>query len=178
MYLSERMPMTDRYLIYLLPVFFLGIALSLKPLAGLVRGKDITVILVILFFLFQAPFLAYYYAPYYTQYSKEDWRGMALTIQENNTPGDYIIVVPYYTRLPLDIYYNNGSQGTFEFGVRNESEIIPILSGVHNTTAYFVVTGHIAAADPDGSTMRWLQNNTQRIGTTKTIELYRLTPAE
>lgn len=173
-YLSERMPMTVRYLIFLFPVFFLGISLSLKPVAGLFRSKNSAIILMVLFFLFQAPFLAAYYVPYYTQNFKEDWRGMAMTIQENTTPGDYIIVVPYYTRLPLDIYYNNSTQGTFECGVRNESEIMPILSGLHNTTAYFVVTGHIAAADPDGSTMRWLQNNTQRIGTTKSIELYRL----
>ena len=34
-YLAETMPMDARYLIYLLPFFFLGISLSLKPLAEL-----------------------------------------------------------------------------------------------------------------------------------------------
>ena len=173
-YLSERMPMTARYLFYLLPVFFLGISLSFKPLAGLYKGKDITIILIVIFFLFQAPFLAYYYIPYSTQYSKEDWRGIAHNIEENSASGDYIFVVPYYTRLPLDIYYSNKSDGTFEFGVRNESEIMPILLSVKSNQAFFVITGHIKAADPDGSTIQWLQNNTHRIGMTKGIELRKL----
>ena len=174
LYLSERMPMTARYLIYLFPFFFLGISLSFKPLAGLYKRKDVTIILIVIFFLFQAPFLAYYYIPYSTQYSKEDWRGIAHSIEENSTNGDYIFVVPYYTRLPLDIYYSNKSDGTYEFGVRNESEIKQILRGIKNNQAFFVVTGHLKAADPDGSTIQWLQNNTQRIGMTKGIELYKL----
>jgi hypothetical protein len=174
LYLSERMPMTARYLIYLLPFFFLGISLSFKPLAGLYKRKNITILLIAIFFLLQAPFLALYYIPHSTQYSKEDWRGIAQSIEGNSADGDYIFVVPYYTRLPLDIYYNNKSDGTYEFGVRNESEIKPILLRLKNNQAFFVVTGHLKAADPDGSTIQWLKNNTQRIDMTKEIELYKL----
>ena len=56
--------------------------------------------------------------------------------------------VPYYTQLPLDIYYSNRSYGTYEFGVRNESEIQPILLGLKNNQAYFVVTWHIKQLIP------------------------------
>lgn len=178
LYLAERMPMTARYLICLLPVFFLGISLSLPPLAGLSGRKDTTILLIVLFFLVQAPFLASYYVPYYTGYSKEDWRGMAHLIEGTSANGDHIIVVPYYTRLPLDIYYNNTSDGTYETGVRNESGILTVIQRLENNQAYFVVSGHIAAADPDGSTAQWLKNNTERIGMTRNIELYRLNVAE
>jgi len=173
-YLADKMPMDERYLFYLLPFFFLGISLSLKPLAGLFRWKNAISIFIVIFFLIQAPFLAIYYTTYFTQYSKEDWRGIAHSIEENSTEGDYIILVPYYTRGPFDIYYNNKSDGTYEFGVQNESEILPLLPRLKNNQAYFVVTRHINAVDPDGSTIQWLDNNTQHIGTTRDIELYRL----
>jgi 4-amino-4-deoxy-L-arabinose transferase-like glycosyltransferase len=177
-YLAERMPMDERYLFYLLPFFFLGISLSFKPLAGLFKGKilgkNLIIILIVIFFLIQAPFLALYYNAYFTQYSKEDWRGIAQSIEENSAEGDFIFVIPYYTQLPLDIYYSNKSDGTYEFGVRNESEILPLLPRLKNNQAYFVVTEHINAVDPDGSTIQWLHNNTQRVGVTRDIELYSL----
>jgi uncharacterized membrane protein len=173
-YLAEKMPMAVRYLIYLFPFFFIGISLSFKPLVGLYKRKNVTLLFLVIFFLIQVPFLSLYYTTYYTKYSKEDWRGFANIIEENSTEGDYIIVVPYFARVPLDIYYSNKSDGTYEFGVRNESEINPILRNKKNNQVYFVVTGYIKVADPDGSTIEWLHNNTQRIGSTRDIELYTL----
>jgi len=173
-YLAERMPMDVRYLIYLLPFFFIGISLSLKPLAGLYKSKNVTLIFIVIFFLIQVPFLALEYNTYFTKYSKEDWRGIANIIEKNSAEGDYIIVIPYYTRLPLDIYYSNWSDGTYEFGVRNESEIKPILLSLKNKQVYFVVTRYIKTTDPDGSIFQWLFNNTRRIGIRKDIELYTL----
>jgi uncharacterized membrane protein len=177
-FLAERMPMDERYLFYLIPSFFLGISLSFKPLAGLFKGKilgkNVIIILIVIFFLIQIPFLSLYYNSYFTKYSKEDWRGIAHSIEEHSAEGDYIILVPYYTKGSLDIYYNNRSDGTYEFGVRNESEILPLLLRLNNNQAYFVVTRHINVVDPDGSTIQWLDNNTQRIGITRDIELFSL----
>jgi len=173
-YLAEKMPISECYLIYILPFFFIGISISLKALAGFFKRKNIIIILIVLFFLIQAPFLAVYYNSYFTKYYKDDYRGIADIIEVNSAEGDYIIVIPYYARVPLDIYYNNKSDGTYEFGVRNESEIPPILLRLKNKQAYFVVTKHIDSADPDGSTIRWLDNNTQRIGITREIQLFSL----
>ena len=170
--------MDERYLFYLIPFFFLGISLSFNPLAGLfkgkIRGRNVIIILIVIFFLIQMPFLALYYNGYFTKYSKEDWRGIAHSIEEHSAEGDYIIVIPSYTQSPLDIYYNNKSDGTYEFGVQNESEILPLLLRLNNNQAYFIVTRHINAVDPDGSTIQWVNNNTQRIGTTRDIELFSL----
>jgi hypothetical protein len=130
----------------------------------------------VLFFLLQAPFLALTFNNYYTKYSKEDWRGFAEVIEKNSSDGDYVIVVPYVARLPLDIYYDNKTDGTLEFGVRNESEIQPILSGIKNNHVYLVVTNYIKVADPDGSTTSWLHNNTQRIASNSDFELVILNP--
>jgi mannosyltransferase len=173
-YLAETVPMDIRYLFYLLPFFFLGISLSFVYLAELCKFRNAFIILVVIFFLIQAPFLAVYYNTYFTTYSKEDWRGIAHAIEQTSTRGDIIFVIPYYTKLPLDIYYNNGSYGTYEFGVRNESEILPLLAGLKTNQAHFVVTSHINAVDPDGSTLQWLHNNTHRTGTARSIELYSL----
>ncbi len=173
-YLAEKMPMDVRYLIYLLPFFFLGISLSLKPLTGLYKCKNSTLIFIVIFFLIQAPFLALYYNTYFTRYSKEDWRGIATIIEEKSGEGDVIIVISNNIRLPLDIYYNNNSDGTYEFGVKNESEIQSILLRSKNKQAHFVVTEYVTLADPDGSITQWLQNNAQRTGLTKGVELYSL----
>jgi uncharacterized membrane protein len=173
-YLAEKMPMDVRYLMYLLPFFFTGISLSLKPLADVFRNKKAISIVIVIFFLIQMPFLALSFNTYYTRYSKEDWRGIAADIEKNSSAGDAVIVVPFYTRLPLDYYYSNTSGGTFEFGVRNESEIQPILPDFNNKQVYFVVTGHIKASDPDGSTLQWLDNNTRLISEKTDIGLYTL----
>jgi len=177
-YLSEKMPIDVRYLFFLLPFFFLGISVSFKALAGFFRRKNSIFILIVLFFLLQAPFLALTFNNYYTKYSKEDWRGFAEVIEKNSSDGDYVIVVPYVARLPLDIYYDNKTDGTLEFGVRNESEIQPILSGIKNNHVYLVVTNYIKVADPDGSTTSWLHNNTQRIESTSDFELVILNPMQ
>jgi 4-amino-4-deoxy-L-arabinose transferase-like glycosyltransferase len=173
-FLADRMPMDERYLFYLFPFFFLGISLSFKPIAKFFQDKNVIIILIVIFFLLQTPFLTSFYNTYFTKYSKEDWRGIAQSIEENSAEGDYIIVIPYYTQLPLDIYYSNKSDGTYEFGVQDESEIKPLLLKLKNNQAYFVVTQHIKKADPDGSTIQWVNNNTQRIGMSEEIELYRL----
>lgn len=170
-FLAEKVAMDERYLFYLLPVFFIGISIGLKSLAGLFGGKKITAIIVVIFFIIQIPFLALYYTTYFTQYSREDWRGMAKNIEEKSEEGDFIIIVPYYTRLPLDFYYSNKSDKTYEFGVRNVSEITSVLMNLKNHQAYFVVTDHIESADPTGNTTQWLKNNTKLIGFTKSIEL-------
>lgn len=171
-YLSERIPLDPRYLLYLLPVFFLGISLSIKPLARLVKSKDITLVVIILFFLIQAPFLAMEYNSYFTTYSNGDWRGMAHSIEENSIEGDYIIVIPGYGRLPLDIYYSSESDGTYEYSAQNVSQIEQILLRLKNNQAYFVVPGNIK--NLGGSTIQWFHNNTQLIGKYHGIELYSL----
>jgi uncharacterized membrane protein len=173
-YLSEKMTMQVYYLFYLIPFFFLGIALSLKPLAGLFKGKDVTIIVILIFFLIQVPFLAIYYNTHFTTYEKEDWRGIAHTLEDTNKKGDYIIVFPFYHRLSLDIYYSNKSQGTYEFGIGNASEITKILPDGKNNQVYFVVKKSVRITDPDGSTIRWLQNNTKNIGSSDEIEIYKL----
>ena len=177
-YLSEKMPMQPYYLFYLLPFFFLGISLSLKPFAALFKGKfkgkDVAIIVILIFFLIQVPFLAIYYNTYFTKYSKDDWRGIAHTIEENNTKGDVIIVFPYYYRLSLDLYYSNTSQETYEFGIGNASDITKILPVGKNNQVYFVVKKSIRVTDPDGSTMVWLQNNTKSMGSSYGLDIYRL----
>jgi len=172
-FLSETMPVTDRYLIYLIPFFFLGISLSLKSIARLFEGKDVTKIVILIFFLIQVPFLALSYNTHFTKYSKADWRGIAESIEENSSKGDYIVVFPYYHRLPLDLYYSNTSHGTYEFGIRNESEIQQILPGVKNNQVFFVVVDGVTIADPDGSTIQWIQDNTTRVGMFNGIRLFK-----
>jgi uncharacterized membrane protein len=173
-YLAEKMPMNARHLIYLLPFFFLGIAISLESLARMVRHKNFFVILLVIFFLIQAPFLLVTYNVYYSKYSKEDWRGIATIIKDTTVKGDYIIVIPNSTRVALDNYYSNTTDGTYEFGARNVSEIKQITSRSNNNHIFLVMTGYVTYADPTGNTLPWVKNNTRWIGSMQEIDLYAL----
>lgn len=174
LYLAEVTPMDVRYLILLLPFFFLGISCSIKPLANLLKYKNATSIFLIIFFAIQTPFLALTYHTYYTEYSKEDWRGIANSLRETSSGGDYIFIVPGYTSLPLNFYYDNTTDATFEFGTQNESEISSRIENLKNNKAFFVVTDHIKAADPGGRTLKWIKNNSHIIEKKNGINLYLL----
>lgn len=77
-FLSFSMPMIPRYLIFILPLFFVTIGYSYLPVWTLVKDRRIVYCLLILMVLISIPGLS----GYYTQYSKEDWRGNG-----RSTPG-------------------------------------------------------------------------------------------
>jgi 4-amino-4-deoxy-L-arabinose transferase-like glycosyltransferase len=169
--LSFKMPMLPRYLIFLSIVLFLGIAVSYRLVYSLWNTRAVVYGFIIVFFVISAPVLT----GYYSGYSKEDWRGFSATLQQKTMPGDIVISVPGYIAQPLDYYYSSAKAQTKESGATTAADLENISYENGNRTIYYVVTGDISAADPNGDAIAWLKNNTQLVGTDATQSIYLFT---
>jgi len=78
--------------------------------------------------------------------------------------GDLIVVVPGYVSQPLDYYYSNTSDQTIEYSANNAADLKAINAQKNNNTIFFVVTGDISAANPEGDATAWLKENTKTLG--------------
>ena len=161
--ISSKMTMNPRYLIYILPVFFVLVALSYPIIFRLVPNRNLLYVTLILIFALNAPLLA----EYYTSYTKEDWRGFAGIVQAKTQDGDLVVPVPDYVSVPLNYYYSNVTDKTIEYGATNRTVLENIYLSKGNSTIFYVVTGDISAADPQGDALAWLTENA-RVDTERT----------
>jgi mannosyltransferase len=170
--LSYSIPMVPRYLITLAPVYFVGIALAYLPVYRLINNRGVVygLIAAIVLLSVTTPF----FMSYYTQYSKEDWRGFSGGLQQVTAPGDFIVVVPGYVLQPLNYYYSNATDRTFEYGAYTAADLDAIAARKTNaTTVYYVVTADISSADPSGSAITWLQGHATQAGQNSGIYLFK-----
>lgn len=165
--LSYKIPMEPRYLIFLAPVFFIGIALSYKPAWKLFRDKGVVYGLMIFIVIVGLPVLA----SMYTGYTKDDWRGFAGQVQQVAKPGDFIVLLPGYNDQPFNYYYSNSSAQTIEYGASTAADLNAIAARKTNNTIYYVITGDIMAANPGGDAIAWLNNNTRLYASETSIAL-------
>ena len=165
-FLAEKMPISPRHLMFILPFFFTAIGAAFTLIPKEIDYKKVGVILLVLICLVNLP----YFTVYYTSFSKEDWRGMSQELSELTSDGDYVVTVPSYVNLPLDYYYDNSIDRTIEKGATTAEELEQINKERGEHTAYFVVTGHIYAANPNGDALMWLNSNS--VLTTQTHEIY------
>jgi mannosyltransferase len=166
-FLSYRIPMQPRYLIFLVIVYFIAIALVYRLLFTQLKTCGIVYGFLALMVVINAPLLA----GYYSGYTKEDWRGLAGQVQQLTKPGDRIVLVPGYLYQPFDYYYSNTSSGTMELYANDEKSLEDIYAGGRNTKTYYIVTGDITSADPSGGAVAWLSNNTKYLGNRNGISL-------
>jgi uncharacterized membrane protein len=157
-FLSYRMPIVPRYLIYLLASFLPGVALALRPCCPLVRSRNLVYAALILALVINLPVLI----PYYATPQKDDWRGLGRELAALAGPGDLVIAVPGYVRQPLDYYYRNGTAGTFEFGIYHAEEAEGLIAASPGRPAWFVVTTDIYSIDPQGAFRAWLGQHTRQ----------------
>jgi hypothetical protein len=167
--LSSRMPMIPRYLIYLLPVYFVGIASSYLGLYALVKDRRAVYIAIAAAFLISTPFLA----TYYTTPQKNDWRGFSAELAGMTGEGDIIVVLPPYMAQPLDYYYSNATDGTIELGANTGEDLEAIQDRYPDRRAFYVVTWDILAVDPTGDALGWLDKNAEFAGQRMGIYLFR-----
>jgi len=169
--LSFKMPMLPRYLIFLSLVLFIGSAMSYRAFYSLWNSKAIVYMMMAVMVLISVPVLA----NYYSAYSKEDWRGFSGILTEKGAPGDMVIIVPGYIAQPLNYYYSSQKAGTKEYQATTGTDLEKIYSGKGNSTMFFVVTGDINAANPNGDALVWIENNTHFAGEDSTGGIYLFT---
>jgi mannosyltransferase len=158
-FLSYRMPMEPRYLIYLLVPLLPGVSLSLRPVCSIARSRNLVYGALILALVINLPVLH----TYYTTPQKDDWRGLSTQLASFGAPGDLVIAVPGYIHQPLDYYYHNQSEGTLEFGIYQVGEAQGLIASHPNSTAWFIVTTDIFSTDTQGVLITWLNQHTQNV---------------
>ena len=154
--LSYKMPMMPRHLIFLLIIFILGIAISYKFFYTIFRHKSVVYILMAILIIINIPILV----NYYSGFSKEDWRGFSEKMQNTTRTGDIVVLVPSYMSIPLNYYYSNITDNTFEYGASTVQDLNNISAKRENRTIFFVVTNDIIAVNPKGDEIMWLKENT------------------
>ena len=167
-FLSSKITMNPRYIIYLLPVFYALIAMSYPLLFRLIPNRKTLYAVLILIVAINVPLLA----GYYTTFTKEDWRGFAGAVQSTTRDGDLVVLVPGYMAQPFNFYYSNITDKTLQSGAYTGKELDAISSRKGNSSAYFVVTGDISAANPDGDAVAWLKDHTTLLGQDTGIYLF------
>ena len=160
---SSRMTMNPRYLIYLMPIFFVLVAASYPAILRFIPNKKLLYVFIILIFAINAPLLF----GYYTLLTKEDWRGFSDIVQNVTKDGDLIVVVPGYISQPFSYYYNNATDRTIQMGAYSRKELDNIYRMKGNNSIFYIVTGDITASNPDGDVLAWL-NDKSRLETQHT----------
>ena len=65
-----------------------------------------------------------------------------------------------FIQMPMEYYYSNSTDGTIIVGASSLQEIQGIPEKYPDTTIFYIVTPDIAAADPSGASLQWLESNT------------------
>jgi len=158
--LSSKMTMNPRYLIYLLPIIFVTIASSYNLISILIKDKRLLYVFIMGIFIINIIPLQ----SYYTQLRGEDWRGYSDKLYGVTADGDTVVVMPGYMSQPLNYYYSNATDGTIELGASTALELDTAITQKSSGNTYFVVTGDINAANPEGDALQWLNQRTKQIG--------------
>ncbi len=172
--ISAKITMNPRYLIYLLPAFYLGIASSYMPIKELIKNDKMICVFMAVIVLVSLPFMM----TYYTGYSKNDWRGFSGQLESITEEGDIIVVLPGYMKQPLDYYYSNVSDGTIELTADSGAALEKIHTLYPGKNIFFVVTGDIYAANPAGDAVEWLNANTKPLGRNMGINVFGIIPED
>ncbi|OPY20902.1 MAG: hypothetical protein A4E24_00894 [Methanomethylovorans sp. PtaU1.Bin093] len=185
-YLSDIMPFHPRYLLFILPAYLIIISRGLTATSSFIfsvntvpksnrnlsekKQQVLAIVFVSLFFLSALiPIVNYYSSP-----QKEDWRNVASYITTITRQGDIIVPLPGYISNPLRFYYDNSTDGTYlKVSGYGQQELDNIVHENKNTT-FFVLTGDINAANPNGTALNWLGENTDVVNII--TDVYILTP--
>jgi hypothetical protein len=160
-FLSYRIPMQPRYLIIIAPVYFVGIALSYKPVYALISSRKI--VFAVMALLVVLSVTTPFFMGYYSSFSKEDWRGFSGQVSQITQPGDLVVVSPGYIFQPFDYYYSNATDGTIEIRAETGPMLEAIRQQKGNASLYLVVTGDISAANPEGDAIAWINEHAELI---------------
>ena len=101
---------------------------------------------------------------YYTTVQKNDWRSLSPNLENMTQEGDVVVPLPGYMYQPLVFYYSNSTDGTMIYtGQGFDAQSLTLTSTTYSRS-WFIVTGDINAANPEGTALAWLQNNASYVG--------------
>ena len=166
--LSYKMPMIPRYLIFMLPIFYIGVAAGFRPFYSFINTRWLIFLFIAAIILIATPFMI----TYYSGHSKEDWRGFSRNFESITKDGDLVVLTPGYISLPFDYYYSNTTDNTIEFSAYTKTDLEKISSSKGNASVFIILTSDILAADPGGGSLQYLKENAKFAGQNSGINLF------
>jgi len=150
--LASYMPMVERYVLFLTPIYYVGIAgtyslFKKEPKEG-PKTKIIFPILIVWIFLLSSPGLI----GYYTTGEQYDWRGAAGYLSDHETEFDTLYLMPGYNSVPLEYYYM-----PVEIEIGKVSTIQDLNISSLDSRDFIVYTSDVQATDKE--LMKWLNEN-------------------
>jgi uncharacterized membrane protein len=164
-YLSYRLPFLPRYIIYLLPFFYLGIACSIqwsKKYKGWLTIAMVALIVILAVFPL---------CQYWSGESKDNWKAVASTLTNYTNEGDWVLSIPYYNAYPMRGYWDNQTDGTIDFSEPWSYQYIQ--EHPHEKT-YIVVSREDSMADLGdnaGPVWDWVTNNSKLLYSSGRIQI-------
>ena len=165
MVMSASIPFNVRYHIYLLPLFLVIASIGIERITRIWKNRNAVFAAVFLIFVAALIILP----PYYSSYTKEDWRGFSSGLTQTTGIGDVVVVVPGYMQMPFTYYYSNTTDATVLLTANTVADLQEITP---DRKIFYVVTGDINAVDPSGGVWNWLRVNTQPLGSHTGITLF------
>lgn len=169
LFLSRIMPMAERYLLYLLPAYLVGIACSYKIVFKFIKSKYVIYAFTLLSLLLLIPFNI----NYYTQLNKQDWRGLSNYLEESAKSQDYVVLIPSYVHIPFDYYYNCKSKKVTEFQADTVDKLEQIRSSSENNSIFYVVANNIYNLESKTNLLKWLKTNTTLVYSSFQVWVYK-----
>ena len=169
--LSYRIPVVSRYLIGLLPFFFLIIAYSISSVHHRIFTVRFSCIAILLLVAISVPSLN----PYYSADSKygQDWKGLSPGLHNLTGTGDRILIYPAYYAVPLTYYYNNGTERTFVDGIENKTDLEEFLRQNPDQKKMLIIAGS-GNLKPAGEIGQWINSHAVLVEKQGELYLYRI----
>ena len=167
-YLSFRMPFQTRFLIIMIPFYFLGIAYSSRAFCQIFKKNYVVYVLIACIFLINFPVLS----QYYTVQTKENWRDFSREFERYTEDGDVVVLLPSYMQQPLNYYYNSSRDNTIQIGASGVKELEDLKDEHSGARIFIIMTADILAVEPSGQSVEWLKQNATFIGQYTGIYLF------
>jgi mannosyltransferase len=171
--LSYRMAITDRYLIGLLPFFFIGIAYFIGSFRHRIVTVRLSCIVILVLVAFSLPSLTTYYSA--DSKNGQDWKSLSSGLPDQTGPGDLILVFPYYEITPLSFYYHNETEHTFVYGSKNTTDLEGFVLQDPDQKKFLIIADS-TNTDSSGEIRQWITAHAGLVEQNQELSLYRIYP--
>ncbi len=169
--LSSRMAIVPRYLIGLLPFFFLGIAYLIGSLHYRIFTIRFSCVAIFLLVLLSIPSLNLYYSAD-SKYG-QDWKDLSPILHNLTGTGDRILVYPAYHVLPLAYYYQNETDETLVCGVNHKEDLEESVEQNTDQKKMIIIVGS-NKRDLSGYIDTWITTHAVLVTRQEQLFLYRV----
>jgi uncharacterized membrane protein len=170
-FLSYKMAIVSRYMIGLLPFFFLGISYAISSVHRRVFTVRFSCIAILLLVVISIPSLNLYYSA--DSKNGQNWKWLSPELQNLTATGDRILIYPSYCTLPLMYYYNNETNHTFVYGIKDTTDLEKFLRQNPDQKKLLIIVGN-ENVKPGGEIGQWINFHATLVEKHEELYMYRI----